>query len=151
MCALQPLAEYRSANADGHMREQYVLGPRASAPRAGSFCSGSLFRQIPDLSHEHVGARGDAISEIVIVFEEGQSFRKRVQTTAHLALLFVCLFLLALLFLLELHRCEKQACHANIEAYSLWYHSRKNKGTLVQRATCAHLRRLGTGRRREKP
>ena len=94
---------------------------------------------------------GDAISEIVIVFEEGQSFRKRVQTTAHLALLFVCLFLLALLFLLELHRCEKQACHANIEAYSLWYHSRKNKGTLVQRATCAHLRRLGTGRRREKP
>ena len=82
---------------------------------------------------------GDAISEIVIVFEEGQSFRKRVQTTAHLALLFVCLFLLALLFLLELHRCVKQACHANIEAYSLWYHSRKNKGTLVLRATCVHL------------
>ena len=66
MCALQPLAEYRSANADGHMREQYVLGPRASAPRAGSFCSGSLFRQTPDLSQEHVGAHTSDTSHLTL-------------------------------------------------------------------------------------
>ena len=81
---------------------------------------------------------GDAISEIVIVFEEGQSFRKRVQTTAHLALLFVSLFLLALLFLFELHRCVKKVCHANIEADSLWVpFPQKYRNARAARDVCA--------------